>query len=204
MAVAQELGNKVPFCPMVGSEVYSTEIKKTEVLMENFRRAIGEWIPQVFWFLDLGHKRCQNHPALPVINCYCIIFCFKMYPCWFHHFASWSRKKLLSVESPLLGGLVVVTLSLRCVGSIQGCESKRPRRCTRARWRSWRPARRRIRWVATAKQSATSSLASRRAKAPSSWRSDWGHGWLTCSMGATWAAALTLTRFFGHRFAVRV
>lgn len=41
LAVAQELGNKVPFCPMVGSEVYSTEIKKTEVLMENFRRAIG-------------------------------------------------------------------------------------------------------------------------------------------------------------------
>lgn len=42
LAVAQELGNKVPFCPMVGSEVYSSEIKKTEVLMENFRRAIGE------------------------------------------------------------------------------------------------------------------------------------------------------------------
>ncbi|KAM9482774.1 ruvB-like 1 [Clarias gariepinus] len=41
MAMAQELGNKVPFCPMVGSEVYSSEIKKTEVLMENFRRAIG-------------------------------------------------------------------------------------------------------------------------------------------------------------------
>jgi RuvB-like protein 1 (pontin 52) len=28
---------------MVGSEVYSNEVKKTEVLMENFRRAIGEW-----------------------------------------------------------------------------------------------------------------------------------------------------------------
>ena len=61
MAMAQELGNKVrkgemmtiirflsfsnsdqvPFCPMVGSEVFSSEIKKTEVLMENFRRAIG-------------------------------------------------------------------------------------------------------------------------------------------------------------------
>lgn len=41
LAMAQELGSKVPFCPMVGSEVYSTEIKKTEVLMENFRRAIG-------------------------------------------------------------------------------------------------------------------------------------------------------------------
>jgi RuvB-like protein 1 (pontin 52) len=41
LALSQELGLKVPFCPMVGSEVYSSEIKKTEVLMENFRRAIG-------------------------------------------------------------------------------------------------------------------------------------------------------------------
>ncbi|EES01724.1 hypothetical protein BDA96_03G375900 [Sorghum bicolor] len=41
LGVAQELGSKVPFCPMVGSEVYSSEVKKTEVLMENFRRAIG-------------------------------------------------------------------------------------------------------------------------------------------------------------------
>ena len=31
----------MPFCPMVGSEVFSSEVKKTEVLMENFRRAIG-------------------------------------------------------------------------------------------------------------------------------------------------------------------
>ena len=38
LGVARELGSKVPFCPMVGSEVYSTEVKKTEVLMENFRR----------------------------------------------------------------------------------------------------------------------------------------------------------------------
>lgn len=30
-----------PASPMVGSEVYSAEVKKTEVLMENFRRAIG-------------------------------------------------------------------------------------------------------------------------------------------------------------------
>ena len=42
LAIAQDLGPKVPFCPMVGSEVYSSEIKKTEVLMENFRRAIGK------------------------------------------------------------------------------------------------------------------------------------------------------------------
>jgi RuvB-like protein 1 (pontin 52) len=47
LAVAHELGSRVPFCPMVGSEVYSTEIKKTEVLMENFRRAIGLRIKEV-------------------------------------------------------------------------------------------------------------------------------------------------------------
>merc|ERR1712225_174270 len=41
LAMSNELGTKVPFCPMVGSEVYSNEVKKTEVLMENFRRAIG-------------------------------------------------------------------------------------------------------------------------------------------------------------------
>merc|ERR1711865_332 len=41
LGIAQELGTRVPFCPMVGSEVYSSEVKKTEVLMENFRRAIG-------------------------------------------------------------------------------------------------------------------------------------------------------------------
>ncbi|KAG7551499.1 AAA+ ATPase domain [Arabidopsis thaliana x Arabidopsis arenosa] len=41
LGISHELGSKVPFCPMVGSEVYSSEVKKTEVLMENFRRAIG-------------------------------------------------------------------------------------------------------------------------------------------------------------------
>ena len=41
LGIAQELGPKVPFCPMIGSEVFSSEVKKTEVLMENFRRAIG-------------------------------------------------------------------------------------------------------------------------------------------------------------------
>jgi len=41
LAISHELGTKVPFCPMVGSEVYSTEVKKTEVLAEAFRRAIG-------------------------------------------------------------------------------------------------------------------------------------------------------------------
>jgi len=50
LALAHELGSKVPFCPMVGSEVYSSEIKKTEVLMENFRRAIGTCFSNVRLF----------------------------------------------------------------------------------------------------------------------------------------------------------
>merc|ERR1711906_54192 len=41
LGIAQDLGTKAPFCPMVGSEVYSSEVKKVEILMENFRRAIG-------------------------------------------------------------------------------------------------------------------------------------------------------------------
>lgn len=41
LAVSQELGPKVPFCPIVGSELYSAEVKKTAALMENFRKAIG-------------------------------------------------------------------------------------------------------------------------------------------------------------------
>ena len=41
LALSQELGSKVPFCNMVGSEVYSGEVKKTEVLGSCFRRAIG-------------------------------------------------------------------------------------------------------------------------------------------------------------------
>ena len=41
LAISQELGPKVPFCPIVGSEIYSAEVKKTAALMENFRRAIG-------------------------------------------------------------------------------------------------------------------------------------------------------------------
>ena len=44
LAVSQELGSRVPFCPIVGSEVFSAEVKKTETLMEAFRRAIGEQV----------------------------------------------------------------------------------------------------------------------------------------------------------------
>lgn len=47
----------MPFCPMVGSEVYSSEVKKTEVLMENFRRAIGGLCCQI-WGLFAHDGEC--------------------------------------------------------------------------------------------------------------------------------------------------
>ena len=40
LGLARELGD-VPFSYLVASEVYSAEVKKSEVLMEHFRRAIG-------------------------------------------------------------------------------------------------------------------------------------------------------------------
>jgi RuvB-like protein 1 (pontin 52) len=46
-ALSQELGPKVPYCPMAASQVFSREVKKTEVLMEHFRRAIGLRIKEV-------------------------------------------------------------------------------------------------------------------------------------------------------------
>jgi len=47
LAVSQELGVRVPFCPLVGSEIYSSEVKKTEVLTCALRRAIGIRIKEV-------------------------------------------------------------------------------------------------------------------------------------------------------------
>uniref|UniRef100_A0AC35TG71 RuvB-like helicase n=1 Tax=Rhabditophanes sp. KR3021 TaxID=114890 RepID=A0AC35TG71_9BILA len=40
-AMTLELGNHIPFNSMSASEVYSTEIKRTECLMENFRKSIS-------------------------------------------------------------------------------------------------------------------------------------------------------------------
>ncbi len=41
VGIARELGDEVPFIQLSGAEVYSTERKKTEVLMEAMRKAIG-------------------------------------------------------------------------------------------------------------------------------------------------------------------
>ena len=70
LAVSHELGVKVPFCPMVGSEVYSTEVKKTEVLAEAFRRAIGASAFVMFVTLAILHTR----PTHPPRSCYSRFF----------------------------------------------------------------------------------------------------------------------------------
>lgn len=54
LGLAKDLGPKVPFVPMVGSEVYSSEVRKVEILMENFRRAIGDATDTIF-FLSFIH-----------------------------------------------------------------------------------------------------------------------------------------------------
>ncbi len=41
VAISKELGKNVPFIQMSGSEIYSTERKKTEILMEAIRKCIG-------------------------------------------------------------------------------------------------------------------------------------------------------------------
>jgi len=41
LAISQELGTKVPFCPMVGSEVYSSEVKKNRDFNDKFPK--GDW-----------------------------------------------------------------------------------------------------------------------------------------------------------------
>jgi TBP-interacting protein len=41
VAIAKELGADVPFVSLSGSEIYSSEMKKTEVLMQGLRKAIG-------------------------------------------------------------------------------------------------------------------------------------------------------------------
>lgn len=41
VAIARELGKDTPFVEMSGSEIYSTELKKTELLMQTLRKSIG-------------------------------------------------------------------------------------------------------------------------------------------------------------------
>ena len=47
VAISRELGANVPFIQMSGSEIYSTERKKTEILIEAIRKAIGVEIHEI-------------------------------------------------------------------------------------------------------------------------------------------------------------
>jgi DNA helicase TIP49 (TBP-interacting protein) len=55
---------------MVGSEVYSSEVKKTEVLMENFRRAIGLRIKENKEVYEGEASDC-NSASLILVSCHC-------------------------------------------------------------------------------------------------------------------------------------
>lgn len=45
--LSKELGSKIPFHSMAAGEVYSSEVKKTEILIEAIRKAIGVRIKEV-------------------------------------------------------------------------------------------------------------------------------------------------------------
>ncbi len=47
VAIARELGEDTPFVVMSGAEIYSTEVKKTEVIMRGVRKAIGIRVREV-------------------------------------------------------------------------------------------------------------------------------------------------------------
>lgn len=47
LAISKELGSDVPFVPLTGSEVYSSNVKKTEFLTQSLRKAIGVRITEL-------------------------------------------------------------------------------------------------------------------------------------------------------------
>ncbi|MEM0481149.1 MAG: RuvB-like helicase [Candidatus Aenigmatarchaeota archaeon] len=69
LGIARELGKDVPFVQIAASEIYSTEIKKSEFLMQALRKAIGVRIKEIRKIyegevteLDIKHK---PHPYNP-------------------------------------------------------------------------------------------------------------------------------------------
>ncbi len=72
VAIARELGEDTPFVALDGAEIYSTEIKKTEVLMRAVRRAIGVRIREVRKVYEGVVKEIKiayvRHPFNPYIR----------------------------------------------------------------------------------------------------------------------------------------
>ncbi|MGC9107776.1 MAG: RuvB-like domain-containing protein, partial [Infirmifilum sp.] len=69
VAIARELGPETPFMALTGSEVYSAELKKTEVLMQAMRKSIGVRIRERRWVyegvLEKLDVRYDRHPLNP-------------------------------------------------------------------------------------------------------------------------------------------
>ncbi|MEZ0345278.1 MAG: RuvB-like domain-containing protein [Infirmifilum sp.] len=69
VAIARELGSETPFMALTGSEVYSAELKKTEVLMQAMRKSIGVRIRERRWVyegvLEKLDVRYDRHPLNP-------------------------------------------------------------------------------------------------------------------------------------------
>ncbi|MEM1662275.1 MAG: RuvB-like domain-containing protein [Desulfurococcaceae archaeon] len=72
VAIARELGEDTPFVAMSASEIYSSERKKTEILMEAVRRALGVRVREkrlVYeGVVEKIELRRARHPLVPYMN----------------------------------------------------------------------------------------------------------------------------------------
>jgi TBP-interacting protein len=72
IAIARELGEDTPFVAMSGSEIYSSEKKKTEILMEALRRALGVRVREKRLVYEGVVKelriRRARHPLVPYMT----------------------------------------------------------------------------------------------------------------------------------------
>jgi TBP-interacting protein len=72
VAIARELGEDTPFVAMSGSEIYSSEKKKTEILMEAMRRSLGVRIREKRRVYEGVVKelkiRRARHPLVPYMT----------------------------------------------------------------------------------------------------------------------------------------
>jgi len=69
VAIARELGPETPFMVLTGSEIYSAELKKTEVLMQATRKSIGVRIRERRWVYEGVVEKIEykfdRHPLNP-------------------------------------------------------------------------------------------------------------------------------------------
>ncbi len=69
IAIARELGGETPFMNISGSEIYSAELKKTEVLMQAMRKSIGVRIREQRWvyegIVEKLEIKFDRHPLNP-------------------------------------------------------------------------------------------------------------------------------------------